>query len=191
MKEPDQKKDPVAEATNSGDGKFGNGAATDTYESTINHIQDYIKNNPGKPVPLSQGQLNALMNMDMQDAKDAGFDKMGMKEFLDTIKGGGGDGTMFAFAGHQFSVTGAKGETQVFKGSDINYYYQGLAAAARGGVGAQAAMNARIAAWNVGEYLIGDDLNWGRNQFDSGQLRQISPAQNWANQGFDFYQENK
>ena len=173
-----------------------NGApAKPSPQDVISYIDKYIADNPGKPVPIGADQVDALMLTDVSKAKSVGYDKMTQSKFRRAIKGDLGplgDGTFYRYRGNQFQVDNALGLTGQYRGSDINYYYQGFANAARDdGFSSKAIMVERIRAWNIGEFLIGEDLHWGIDQFNTNQLRQIGPAVDWATRGFDYYNEHK
>jgi hypothetical protein len=65
-------------------------------------------------------------------------------------------------------------------GSDINYMMQGMSWSAGGH--SKAMMHSAIRAWNIGQVIRFEGL---RN------LRQIPHAQNWAEYGYDYYEEMK
>jgi hypothetical protein len=87
------------------------------------------------------------------------------------------------------NVLGISGE---FAGGEINYYYQGFVAAARNdNIFGRAQMNVLIEGWNLGEYFVGNELNWGQDRFNSMHIRQIEVAKRWAGAGFNFYEKNQ
>lgn len=164
----------------------------DTFENealVVDYIQEFARNNPDTPIPITLDQIKAIMKMDISLVESHGFDKMSYLEFNKAIMGAQGDGTFRSLFADLTFVKPDSNMTPV-SGRDINYYIQGFAAAAYGGPLAVEAMYLRIEAHNTSEFFLGDDRT-GENRFDSRQLDQIEAGKTWGTQGYYFYLENK
>ncbi|BET68098.1 hypothetical protein ASA1KI_30160 [Opitutales bacterium ASA1] len=197
-----------------GGGKFANGAASGVFTYLFNHLQhpegpalvapkdraeweaeaEMVVNriiafraaNPGKAIPLSRSDLQAMMMSDYYYALDGNYEAMGVIDFQYATRDRG-DGLFLAFAGDRFSIShkiistpyGSLGPG-VYFGSDINYYFQGFVTAASGVKSWSSGhlTQERILLWNLGQSVMRLDLR---------DIKQAHTGALFAEFGFRFF----
>jgi RHS repeat-associated protein len=148
------------------------------YDKALDSLNKKKRESKGNPVPITRSELMSIMILDVSEAKSRGYDTMGFIEYQIQLHGTA-DGTFLDYASTRFSINYQFGYVPpgIYKGSDINYYFQGFASSARGLTGY--GNTPRIYGYNAIQSFTRLSLT---------DLKQIPKAIDWAKTGRDIYE---
>jgi hypothetical protein len=199
-------------ATAIGGGKFANGAWTAAFQHLLNFelgraivqqqarsIRANIQKQYDKGVrdfTIGNDKIDILARAGLYWALDnrSTYENLSLKAFKNHIGSEYGDSVFVdKWADARFNVIGAGGMAPVgrFQASDINYYYFTLKTTIytrnlNAGAGAGHAANLY---WNIGEFLLGNDLGGGAVPL-SQSLDQIPRTAPWIEYGSNIFQKH-
>ncbi len=155
-----------------------------TAEEAWGRINDFIKNNPDAPVPVSAVDFKAILDADAALSAALKLDGLSYSEYIEHIQGAGADSMFFqdAYRDRRFNIAGhpTNGGVGVL-GADINYYQVGMDTAAAGrSIGL---LRGFVVGHNARDIRNGGGVRHNMRQMFSGQY--------WARVGYDHYSNSR